>query len=120
MPDSTSAESMSQSDGAICRTEANSQVVSRDSANGPYEHGEKKSAPEANFVPAGVLDRPEVLVEEFDSPQRGVKVVFTACGLAADNTELDVGSQAVRLASIAGAWPSVEVPLPFACEPAPS
>lgn len=51
------------------------------------------------------------------STRRRLRVTFAAPDLDARDAALEVGSLAVRLASHAGAWPSVEAALPFAVDP---
>merc|ERR1712060_368122 len=68
-----------------------------------------------------VGEAPHVSIEEITDPacsgHRGLRVVFVTPGLVANDTALEVGTQAVRLASLSGAWPELDVPLPFPVEP---
>lgn len=67
---------------------------------------------------------PHVLVEEEGGwaedagvGRRGVRVTFASASLDLSDTKLEVGTEAVRLASLSQLWPAIEAPLPFAVEP---
>eukprot|EP00933_Yihiella_yeosuensis_P059266 TRINITY_DN6031_c1_g3_i2.p1 TRINITY_DN6031_c1_g3~~TRINITY_DN6031_c1_g3_i2.p1 ORF type:complete len:210 (-),score=43.01 TRINITY_DN6031_c1_g3_i2:145-774(-) len=80
------------------------------------------SIPESSEPPPPKDGSPTVSIQQIDateaaSGKKGLKLVFTKTGLLASDTALEIGTQAIRLASLSGAWPEMEVPLPFAVEP---
>jgi hypothetical protein len=64
---------------------------------------------------------PHVLVEEVPSENgaggRKLRITFASPTLDANDAELELGEQAVRLASASHAWQVVEAPFPFLVDP---
>jgi hypothetical protein len=66
-------------------------------------------------APAATSVAPTVMCEELCDLGAGrrLRVVFSKPGLSAQDTNLEVGADSLRLSSLSASWASVEVPLPF-------